>query len=150
MTSLPSSSPLKKTQVRIGLFGTLVGFVVFFLGADPGAFGLDRSPVIGFVQIAVFLVGLAMICISGYLSLSCLWNGGPKSIVSDIGLRLVATGYVIAVVCGMADVFGLGWQKAPLTPSFGVWQTIGVLIGEAVIALGFILFTPYRSPADRG
>lgn len=149
MTTLPSSSPLKRTPVRIGIFVVLAGFVVFLLGADPAVFGLDRSPVIGFVQIAVFLVGLGMICIGGFLSLSSLWNGGPKTIASDIGLRLVGTGFVIAVVCGMADVFGLGSQNAPLTPSFGVWQTVGVLVGEAVIAVGFLLFIPYRLPTEK-
>ncbi len=149
MTTLPSPSPLKRGRVRIGLIGTLVGFLVFLVGADPGLFGLDRSPVIGFVQIAVFLMGLGMICIGGYMGLASLWNGGPKTIASDIGLRLVGTGYVIAVVCGMADVFGLGSQKAPLTPSFGIWQTVGVLVGEAVIALGFILFIPYRAPLEK-
>ena len=149
MKTTTPQSPLKRVRVQLGLVLTLLGFLVFFLGADPGFFGLDRSPVIGFVQIAVFLVGLGVICIGGYISLAILWNGGPKTIASDIGLRLVSTGYVIAVVCGMADVFGFGSQKAPLTPSFGIWQTVGVLVGEAVIALGFILFTPYRSLENR-
>jgi len=40
--------------------------MVFLLGSRPGVFGLDRSPVIGFVQIAVFLIGLAMICIGNW------------------------------------------------------------------------------------
>ncbi len=149
MTNIPAPSLFKRGQVRLGLFVTVVGFLVFLLGADPGLFGLDRSPVIGFVQISVFLVGLALICVGGYLSLTPLWNGGPKTIISDIGLRLVGTGYVIAVICGLADVFGLGSQKAPQTPSFGVLQTIGVLVGEAVIALGFLLFIPYRLPSDK-
>ena len=122
MTTLPPL-PLKRGRVRVGLVTTLLGLLVFVLGANPGLFGLDRSPVIGFVQIAVFLVGLAVICIGGYISLAAIWNGGPKTIASDIGLRLVSTGYVIAVVSGMADVFGLGSQNAPLTPSFGAWQT---------------------------
>ena len=144
MMTTPTAPPLKRGRVRFGLLVTLLGFLVFFLGARPGFFGLDRSPVIGFVQIAVFLTGLGVICIGGYISLAAMWNGGPKTLASDIGLRLISTGYVIAMVCGMADVFGLGSQKPPITPSFGIWQTIGVLIGEAVIALGFILFTPFH------
>ncbi len=145
MIANSSTPPLKRGRVRFGLGVTLFGILVFLLGSNPGFFGLDRSPVIGFVQIAVFLTGLGIICIGGYIALAATWNGGPKTLASDIGLRLISTGYVIAVVCGMADVFGFGSQKAPLTPSFGIWQTFGVLIGEAVIALGFILFTPYRS-----
>ena len=67
-----------------------------------------------------------------------------RSIPADIGLRLVATGYVIAVFSGMADVFGMGSQSAPLAPYFGPVQALGVLIGEIVIALGFLLLIPIR------
>jgi hypothetical protein len=129
----------------VGLGLTIFGFLVFLLGANPGLFNLDRSPVIGFVQIAVFLVGLAIICIGGYISLAALWDGNePKTIAADIGLRLVSTGYVIAVASGMADVFGIGTQPWPEIPYFGIWQARGVIIGEATIALGFLLLIPFN------
>lgn len=131
-------------RLRLGLIFTLIGFLIFILGSIPGLFGLDRSPVIGFVQIAVFLVGLGIICLGGYVVINNLWNGTPKTIKADIGLRLVSTGYVIAVVSGMADVFGFGSQVSPDIPYYGPWQQTGVLIGEAVIALGFILQIPLR------
>ena len=130
-------------KIRIGMFITILGFLIFLLGVDPGIFGADRSPVTGFLQIAVFLSGLAMICIGGYLSLISLWNGREKSIAADIGLRLVSTGYVIAVASGMADIFGFGTQPLPNIPYFGWWQALGVMIGEITIALGFILMIPY-------
>jgi len=119
--------------------------MIFILGTSPELFGLDRSPVVGFVQITVFLIGLAIICVGGYLSLVAMWNGEPRTIAADIGLRLVATGYVIAVVSGMADVFGFGSQPWPQIPSFGRWQSRGVLIGEAIIAIGFLLLIPPKS-----
>lgn len=131
-------------RVRLGLVITLVGFLVFLLGADPGFFNLDRSPVIGFVQIAVFLIGLAIICLGGYICLNGLWNSTPKTIAADIGLRLVATGYVIAVASGMADIFGFGTHLQPTLAYFGPWQMRGVLLGQAIIALGFILLIPPR------
>ncbi len=84
-------------RVRIGLILTLIGLIVFLIGSRPGVFGLDRSPVIGFVQIAVFLVGLALICDGGYISLMALWKGRSPSIAADIGLRMVSTGYVVSV-----------------------------------------------------
>ena len=112
---------------------------------DPGIFGLDRSPVTGFVQIAVFLIGLALMCIGGYFGLNALWNGEEKTISADIGLRLVATGYVVAVASGMADIFGFGNHPFPNIPYFGPWQAVGVMIGEATIALGFILLVPYHT-----
>ncbi len=130
-------------RVRWGLSVTLVGEFVFLLGARPSLFGLDRSPVIGFVQISVFLVGLAMICLGGYITLNTLWNGREKTIGADIGFRLVSTGYVIAVASGMADVFGFGSQPFPSIPYFGPWQASGVILGEIVIIVGFFLLIPY-------
>ena len=131
-------------RVRTGLIIVIFGFLTFLLGASPGLFGLDRSPVVGFVQIAVFLVGLAIICVGGYISLNGLWNGNPKSIPADFGLRLVSTGYVIAFVSAMADIFGFGSQSFPDLPYFGVWQARGVTLGEVVIAVGFLLLIPPR------
>ncbi|PJH76592.1 MAG: hypothetical protein CO064_00395, partial [Anaerolineae bacterium CG_4_9_14_0_8_um_filter_58_9] len=64
----PEAAP-SRFRVRLGLSVTLLGFIVFLVGARPELFFLDRSPVVGFVQIAVFLVGLALICMGGYVSL---------------------------------------------------------------------------------
>ena len=131
-------------RVLFGLIVTFIGLLVFLLGAEPRIFRLDRSPVTGFVQIAVFLVGLAIICIGGYITLNGLWNSAPKTIAADIGLRLVSTGYVIAVAAGMADVLGFGNHKFPDIPYFGPWQASGVILGQAIIALGFLLLIPPR------
>jgi hypothetical protein len=130
---------------RVGLILTGAGFFIFTLGAAPEFYGLDRSPVVGFVQIAVFLTGLGIICIGGYFSLSSLWKGHERTLAADIGLRLVATGYVVSIVSGMADVFGMGTQPWPEVPSFGFWQSIGVIIGQIIIAIGFVLMIPPRS-----
>src|SRR5687768_1843259 len=93
--------------VRFGLLITLFGLLIFVIGAKPEWLNLDRSPVVGFVQICVFMVGLAIICLGGYIGLSALWGREEKSISADIGLRLIATGYVISVFSGMADIFGM-------------------------------------------
>ena len=130
-------------RIRFGLGASIVGLLVFLLGSEPGLFALDRSPVTGFVQIAVFLVGLGIICLGGFISLNTLWNGATKTIIYDIGLRLVATGYVIAVASGMADVFGFGSQTLPAVPRFGAWQKIGVISGQFVIAVGFLMMISY-------
>ena len=132
-------------RVRFSFVATLFGLFIFIVGAKPGWLGWDRSPVVGFVQITVFLIGLALICIGGYVGLAALWINEQRSIIADIGLRLVGTGYVITVFTGMADVFGLGTQPLPGTPYFGPWQAGGVLIGQIVIAIGFLMAIPYRS-----
>jgi hypothetical protein len=145
MEESPRKNGNGRRRSLIGMIIAVFGFLIFLLGSSPELFGLDRSPVIGFVQITVFLIGLAIICIGGYLSLISMWHGQPRSIGADIGLRLVATGYVIAVASGMADVFGFGSQPWPEIPSFGRWQARGVLTGEAIIAIGFLLLVPPRS-----
>lgn len=152
----PRSELYSVTRVRTGLVLTLIGFLVFILGMRPSLFGLDRSPVIGFVQIATFLLGLAIICVGGYVSLRGLWGGRQLSIVADIGSRLVATGYVICVFSGLADILGLGSQLPPYAvPSFGDWQVLGVEIGLIVIAVGLVMMIPFhrfgkeaQSPSD--
>jgi hypothetical protein len=133
-------------RIRSGLWITLIGSLVFLVGAKPSLFGLDRSSVIGIVQISVFLIGLAAICIGGFLSMMGLWKGSHLSIAADIGLRLVATGYVISVFAGMADVFGFGSHKLPGVPFFGPWQARGVMLGEMLIAVGFLSLIPYSLP----
>jgi hypothetical protein len=136
-------------RIRSGLFITLVGLILFLIGARPGIFDMDRSPVVGFVQIAVFLVGLAIICLGGYISMMAFWRNGDRTIPAEIGTRLVTTGYVIAVFSGMADVFGFGTQMWPRIPFFGRFQAAGVEVGEAVIAIGFLLLLPYRGSKKR-
>ncbi len=133
-----------KSQLRTGLALTLIGLWIFTVGAKPNWYGWDRSPVVGFVQISVFLVGLGIICLGGYVGLLSLWRGMPRTIVADIGLRLVGTGFVISVFSGMADVFGMGSQPLPGVPYFGPWQATGVLIGQVVIAIGFLMMMPYK------
>lgn len=130
-------------RVRIGLAITIMGLFLFLLGTRPSIFSLDRSPVIGFVQIAVMLIGLAIIDIGGFVSLSALWKSEPLSILADFGVRFVATGYVIAVFAGMADVFGLG-SHIIYAPFFGEWQAFGVQAGQALMGLGFLALIPYH------
>lgn len=129
-------------RVRFGLFLTLFGLLIFLIGAKPEWLGIDRSPVIGFVQIFIFMAGLAVICLGGYIGLGAMWGGEEKSIGADIGLRLVATGYVIAVFSGMADVFGMSIKDNPRVPFFGPWQEAGVEIGMITIAVGMLLVVP--------
>lgn len=144
----PEAPPVESystTRVRGGLVLTLIGFVIFILGTRPSMFGMDRSPVIGFVQIATFLVGLALMCVGGYSSLMGLWGSRELSLLADIGSRLVATGFVVAVFSGMADVFGFGSHLLPETvPYFGPWQAFGVQVGEFLIAVGFLLLIPFH------
>ncbi len=145
--SSQDSTPLEENispRVRVSIVVTVLGFLLFVIGAKPDWFGWDRSPVVGFVQIAIFLAGMAVICLGGYLGVASLWLGRERTIMADIGSRLVGTGYVVAVFAGLADIFGMGSQAYPMAPYFGPWQATGVLIGQGIIAIGFLLLIPYQ------
>lgn len=150
MNDTPSRAPLpdprespSRSRVRIGLILTLFGFFIFIIGAKPAWLGWDNSPTVGFIQIAVFIVGLGIICLGGYIGLLALWKGSTRTIAADIGMRLVATGYVISVFAGMADVFGMGTQELVEAPFFGPLQARGVVLGQVVVAIGFLLMIPF-------
>ena len=131
-------------RLNFSLALCLGGFFIFLLGADPGLFGLDRSSLIGFVQTATFSTGLALLCLGGFISLKiCQRADQTQSLAQDIGIRLVATGYLVALISGMADVFGFGTQAFPAPPFFGPTQAVGVVIGEFIIAVGFLLYMPF-------
>jgi hypothetical protein len=135
--------PLPKVRIQFAIYGVLVGFAVFLLGAKPELFGLDRSPVIGFIQLMVMVVGLGIICLAGYQAVHALWRRQTPSITADFGMRILSTGYVITIFCAMADVFGIGSHPLPGVPVFGVWQARGMEIGLGIIALGFVMMFPY-------
>lgn len=132
-------------RIKLGLALAFVGYLIFLLGARPSLFGLDRSPVVGFVQISVFLIGLAIISVGSYMTLDALWPNGEKSIAAQIGSRLISTGYVICIFTAMADVFGLGSHPLP-DVFFGPLQARGMVLGMMTIAAGFLLMIRYKRP----
>jgi hypothetical protein len=147
--NLESDLRVSYLRIRFSLICVGLGLFIFVVGAKPNWFGWNRNLTVGFIQIAVFLLGLALICAGGYVGLSALWGKEQRSIIADIGLRLIGTGYVIAVFTGMADVFGMGSQALPKVPYFGPWQAGGVLIGQFVIAIGFLMLIPYHYHSNK-
>lgn len=138
------SNHFPRRRIQFGLIFAVGGFLILMVGLRPDLFQLDRSPVLGFVQIAVMLVGLAVICIGGYYCLTGLWKGHSLSIAAELGARIISTGFIIAVFAGLADIFGLGSHPYPdHIPYFGEWQARGVQIAEGFIAIGFLMMLPY-------
>lgn len=136
---------VSRTRLRLALALTLIGLFVLIVGAKPGWFGWSHTSGVGFVKISVFLLGLGVICAGGVVGLPPLWTGAERTLAAEIGTRLVATGYVVSVISGMADVVGFGSQPPPNTPFFGPVQAAGVMMGQAVIAMGFLMMVPYAS-----
>ncbi len=136
-----------KLRINIGIGLTIAGFLIFLLGADPDLVNLNRSPIVGFIQTATFSSGLAILCLGGFIGLrACQQPGHYQTLAQDVGIRLVATGYLISLVSGMADVFGFGTHAMPF---FGPWQAAGVIVGEIVIAVGFLLYLPFPSTRSK-
>ena len=143
-----SQPSFPKRRMRIGLAMTVFGYLIFLLGARPGLFNLDRSRVIGFVQISVFLIGLGIIVLGSYITLNSFWYGTKKTIAADIGSRIMSTGYVICVFTAMADIFGLGSHRLP-NVFFGPLQARGVAIGMATIGLGLLMLIRFRHSDEK-
>lgn len=125
----------------------LLGLFIFIIGVRPSLIGMDRSPVVGFVQIGVWLTGLAILLIGAFATIRVVRNGMETSLRADIGIRLIATGYVIAAVASLADFIGVGAQRMPLI-AFGPVQVIGLAIGVLVSLSGVILYWPPRKERE--
>lgn len=139
-------APLTKKQ-RMAARGwmtlVLIGLIVFAIGIYPNLIGMDRSPVVGFVQIGVWLLGLGLLLIGATMTVRVIRNGYPNSLRSEVGLRLIATGYVFAVAASFADFLGIGSHALPGI-SYGPLQVTGLALGVLVSLLGVILYWPGR------
>lgn len=129
--------------VRIWLTLFLVGSFLFLLGIYPDLIGMDKSPVVGFVQVGFWLFGLALALISAYATIRILRSGRATSLRAEIGGRLTATGYVVAAAASLADFIGIGSHELPEL-IFGPLQVIGLVVGVVIGVLGLILYWPWR------
>ncbi len=135
-----------RNRLRLGMILLLIGLFIFVLGAKPQWFNLDASEAIGFIQMGVFSVGLILICMGGTLSLDALWKSGPRSIIADLGLRLAWTGLIVSLLSALADLIGVGTRPFPdFRIFFGYWQARGVIAGELIMIVGFLMMIPYKS-----
>ena len=91
----------------------LIGLFIFLIGIYPNLIGMDRSSVVGFVQIGVWLLGLGILLLGATMAMKVIRNGHPTTLRSEIGLRLIATGYVLAVTASFADFLGIGSHTLP-------------------------------------
>lgn len=119
----------------------LLGLFIFLIGISPDLIGMDRSPVVGFVQVGVWLTGLAILLLGSYLTIRVVRNGRPSTLLADIGTRLMATGYVVAAAASLADFIGIGSHRLPGL-IFGHLQGAGLVLGVLVSLLGLVLFWP--------
>jgi protein-S-isoprenylcysteine O-methyltransferase Ste14 len=115
----------------------LLGIFVYLFKKAILLHPLSQSLIEGNLEIVVVVVGLTLVGLGGVFKLSALGKGQPKSLSYDIGLRMVATGYLVAFISALADYMGIGAHHE--LPYFGPLQSTGVFLGEAIIAIGFLL-----------
>jgi hypothetical protein len=123
-----------------------VSLLIFMVGIQPDLIGMNRSVTVGFVQIGVWLTGLAILLVAAYSTVRVIRNGKPNSLRADIGIRLIATGYVVAAVGSLADFIGVGAHRMPVV-HFGYIQMIGLVTGVLLSMLGVILYMPWSKKA---
>ncbi|MEE8121077.1 MAG: hypothetical protein V3T55_06080, partial [Anaerolineales bacterium] len=93
--------------------------------------------------------GLAILLVAAYSTVRVIRNGKANSLRADIGVRLIATGYVVAAVGSLADFIGVGAHRMPVI-YFGHIQMIGLVTGVLLSMLGVILYMPWTKKTETG
>jgi amino acid transporter len=136
----PDSSSNRLAQAAVAIVA--VGFVIFVIGLFPSLIQLDMTSGIGLVQISVFLLGLMLMTLGSYIYLyATRHRARPTRLREDIGVRLMATGVIIACASGFADVLGIGSHYGIERPLFGPLQAAGVALSMLVIVVGIFLYS---------
>jgi hypothetical protein len=133
---------------KLGVACVVFGFTAFLIGIVPAMVNLDLTSGIGVFQLATILFGIGLMTIGGYMyAYATRHRSMPHRLREDIGLRLMATGYVICAVSGLSDVLGIGTHNLPNNmPYLGLWQSVGLVFGLLVIAFGVLLYAQRYSP----
>jgi hypothetical protein len=133
------ASPNRLAQAGVAIVA--VGFVGFVIGLFPGLIQMDATAGIGLLQIAVFLAGLTLMTLGSYIYLyATRHRARPTRLRDDIGVRLMATGVIIAFATGFADVLGIGSHYGVERPLFGPLQAAGLGLCMVIIVVGIFLY----------
>ncbi|MEE9513114.1 MAG: hypothetical protein V3V46_03465 [Anaerolineales bacterium] len=139
---MPALTRLQARLARLWMTVMLIGLLIFMVGIQPDLIGMNRSVTVGFVQIGAWMTGLAILLLAAYSTVRVVRNGKTNSLRADIGIRLIATGYVVAAVGSLADFIGVGAHRMPVI-YFGPIQMIGLVTGVLLSMLGVILYMPW-------
>ncbi len=150
--TLPYKRPFsrKKALQRTGWATLSIGLLGTLLGTFPQVLGLDETPGVGLAQLVIILGGIALFTFGGYLiAYAARRRRKHNRLREDIGLRLMATGYVVCAVSALADVLGIGTHNLPIVfPYFGPFQLAGMALGLATIIVGMVLYSQIASPKN--
>ncbi len=126
----------------------VAGFFIFVIGIFPDIVRLNLTPGFGLIQIFAFLLGIGLMTLGGYVyAYATRLRARERRLRHDIGVRLIASGYVLCCVSALADILGIGSHNIPESaPFFGLWQSTGVLAGVLVIVFGLFLYVMKGEP----
>jgi hypothetical protein len=138
----PQASDLGHSRLaRFAVALVVIGFFVFLLGVFPNVVRLDLTEGVGLLQIGLFLIGLTIMTLGGYVyAYATRHRARPHRLREDIGVRLMATGLVVAYATGFADLLGIGSHFGAERPLLGPLQALGIFLGVCIIGVGIILY----------
>jgi len=141
-TQLPERPNLSTSRLaRFGVATVVFGFFVFLIGVYPDLIRLGLTEGIGLLQIGTFMLGITVMTFGAYIyAYATRHRALPRTLREDVGLRLMASGLVIAYTTGFADVLGIGSNFGTERPLLGLFQAAGVALGVFVIIVGIFLY----------
>lgn len=144
----PNTPPHESRMARFGVTVLVLGVIIFVISGFPASVNLDLTPGIGIMQIFGLLIGIGVMTLGGYIyAWATRTRGRPMRLRESVGLRLMATGYVVCIAAGLADVLGFGSHNlGEVRPYLGPVQGIVMLLGIAVIIFGIALYAGRYSP----
>ena len=139
---LPERPNLSTSRLaRFGVATVVFGFFLFGIGIFPEIIQLSITPGIGLLQILVLLLGVSVMTLGAYIyAYATRHRAQPRRLREDIGIRLMATGLVIAYGAGFADVLGIGSHYGADRPLLGLLQAAGIALGLTVTIVGILLY----------
>ncbi|MFO7664131.1 MAG: hypothetical protein R6X18_16265 [Chloroflexota bacterium] len=139
----------KVLRIRRIVIATLYILGLVLIGSAFAAefTSLGPTPGFGVLQTFFFLAGVTALMMGGYLHLAERRTpDAPRSLQADIGIRLSATGLVLAYVGGFADSISIGTHIQPAfeRPFLGPLQWGGIILGLIMILGGMVLYATAR------
>ena len=124
---------------QAGILSIAMGGVLLLLGLFPFAADIDNSPGVGISQLAALISGLCFFVLGGYVVIFAVEHiGRPRTLLSNVGVRLGMTGLIIAAASALADTMGFGTHTTGTL--LGGVQAGGIMVGFGISAVGVVVY----------
>ena len=129
--------------LRFGIAVGALGGMLILLGLFPTIMGVEPSPGFGILRTTTVLIGYTVMVLGAFVFVqSAYYPGQPHTLGQQIAVRLSMTGLLGSAAAGLADVLGYGSNPTgpQSRPILGTYQTVGIVAGFILAALGVLLF----------